>query len=171
MSDAKNTSPAKGDAEWPPSIPWSRPGILVGVDGSETAQAALDYAVEIAPKLELPVHALVVWNYPALTWGDAYSASIPYETLQEHAEQVATQEETRVFPEGAPEWFTSGAWEGVPARELIRASSQAAMLVVGTRGHGGFTGLLLGSVSSQCASHAHCPVLVVRTDKTASRAK
>jgi nucleotide-binding universal stress UspA family protein len=67
-----------------------------------------------------------------------------------------------VFPDGPPDWFTSSAWNGSAARDLVAASKDAAMLVVGTRGHGGLTGLLLGSVSSACATHAHCPVLIVR---------
>lgn len=53
---------------------------------------------------------------------------------------------------------------GGPAHELIEASRGAQMLIVGSRGHGGFTGLLLGSVSSSCAAHAHCPVLIIHGD-------
>ncbi len=144
-------------------MPWSEPGILVGVDGSEASRSALDYAAQIAPKLGLPLHVLVVWDYPTLMWGDAYSYSVgTFEALKADAEQIAADEVARVFPEEPPEWITSSARQGSAARTLIEASRGASMLVVGSRGHGGFAGLLLGSVSSACASHAHCPILVVR---------
>ena len=145
-------------------LPWSSPGILVGTDGSEPSRAALEYAVGIAPKLGLPVHALAVWDRPAPLWGDAY---IFYgegiEDSEEEARALVTTEVHRLCPSGPPEWLTAGVWRGTSARMLVEASSDAAMLVVGNRGRGGFEGLLLGSVSRACARHAHCPVLVVRT--------
>ena len=67
-----------------------------------------------------------------------------------------------VFGDELPAWFTTSAQNGSAARVLIEASRGAQMLVLGTRGHGGFVGLMLGSVSSACATHAHCPVLIVR---------
>jgi nucleotide-binding universal stress UspA family protein len=146
-----------------PSLPWSMPGMLVGVDGSEAASRALSYAVQLAPKLGLPLHILVVWDYPVVMWGDAYSyPQATFESLEAGAELLAADEMSRIFPVEAPEWITAGARQGSPAPTLIEASREASMLVVGSRGHGGFAGLLLGSVSSACASHAHCPVLVVR---------
>ena len=146
-----------------PSLPWSEPGILVGVDGSEAARAALDYAVQMAPKLGLPLHVLVVWDYPVLMWSEAYSYSqTTYESIKADAEQMPADEVARIFPGEPPEWVTAGARQGSAARTLIEASRNASMLVVGSRGHGGFAGLLLGSVSRACASHAHCPVLIVR---------
>jgi nucleotide-binding universal stress UspA family protein len=149
-----------------PPMPWSEPGILVGVDGSESASAALDYAAQIAPKLGLPLHVLVVWDCPALVLDDAYSFSEEiYESFKASAEQTAVDEVARVFPADAPEWITASATQGSAARTLIEASREASMLVVGSRGHGGFAALLLGSVSSACTSHAHCPILVVRKER------
>jgi nucleotide-binding universal stress UspA family protein len=144
------------------ALPWARSGILVGVDGSEPAEAALKYATKLAEKLDLPLHVLVVWRDPALTWGDAYPYPASFAALEESANMVAARSVAEVFPDGPPVWLTMSARQGLPAPELITASREATMLVVGTRGHGGFTGLLLGSVSSACVSHAHCPVLVVR---------
>lgn len=145
----------------PPS--WSTTGILVGVDGSDPSRAALKFAVEIAPKLGLPVHALAAWSSPTPMWGDAYifygESDADYE---DDARQLAEGETRRLFPAGEPEWLTAGVRQGNAARTLIEASRDAAMLVVGNRGRGGFAGLLLGSVSGACAAHAHCPVLVVR---------
>ena len=60
-----------------------------------------------------------------------------------------------------PGWVSTSSLEGNAAQRLIDASEGAEMLVVGSRGHGGVVGLLLGSVSSACAEKAHCPVLVV----------
>lgn len=159
MRGLRKTDP---DAPSALGLPWSRSGILVGVDGSEPAEAALKHAAGLAEKLDLPLHVLVVWMDPALTWGDAFPYPASFEALEDSAKQVAVRSVAEVFPEGPPAWVTTSALQGVPASELIAASAQAAMLVVGTRGHGGFTGLLLGSVSSACVSHAHCPVLVVR---------
>jgi nucleotide-binding universal stress UspA family protein len=146
----------------------TRRSILVGIDGSEPSRAALRYAADIGPKLGLPVEAVVVWDYPTLAWGDAYYYPASTETLRSNAERLIEAEVERAFPAGAPEWFSTTVRQGGAAHELIDASRSAAMLVVGTRGHGGFTGLLLGSVSSSCVSHAHCPVLVVRGDESMS---
>lgn len=68
------------------------------------------------------------------------------------------------FVEETPEWVTAGTQKGRPADVLIERSKHAKMLALGTRGHGGFAGLLLGSVSAACTAHAQCPVLVVHED-------
>ncbi|MDL5350572.1 universal stress protein [Microbacterium sp. zg-YB36] len=146
-----------------PTIPWSQPGILVGVDGSEPSHAALSYAADLARKLGLPLHVLAVWDNPSLLWGDPYTYfGEPEVDFEANAKQLVNAEIARVFPDEVPDWVTAAAWPGSAARTLIDASADAEMLVVGSRGHGGFAGLLLGSVSSACASHAHCPVVVVR---------
>jgi len=144
-------------------LPWDRPGILVGLDGSESGEAALQYAAWMAPRLGLPLHALVVWEDPPLVWGDAYGYfGPPEEGTESLANELAAHASDGLFPDGVPSWFTTGAVRGTAARMLIEASHSAALLVVGSRGHGGFAGLLLGSVSSACVAHAHCPVMVVR---------
>jgi len=145
------------------TIPWSQPGILVGVDGSDSSHAALSYAADLARTLGLPLHAVTVWDNPSLMWRDPYTYfGEPQVDFEANAKQLVDAELARVFADEVPDWVTAAAQPGSAARALIDASSEAAMLVVGSRGHGGFAGLLLGSVSSACASHAHCPVLVVR---------
>ncbi len=154
----------------PVRLPWTKPGILVGIDGSEPSEAALEYAAWLAPRLQVPLHALVVWEDPPLMWGDTYGYyGPPSEESAAYAAQIAEDEKAWLFPGGAPEWFTTSAVRGPAAQTLVEASSVAMMLVVGSRGHGGFTGLLLGSVSSACAAHAHCPVVIVREPSTVVR--
>lgn len=162
MSEANSSNPPRT----PPSPFSSEPGILVGIDGSDSSITALRYAVDIAPKLGLPVHVLVVWDYPTLEWSDGLGWYYPgtYASLEADAEGIAVDAAREIFASDPPEWFTSSARNGRASRVLVDASQQAAMLVVGSRGHGALTGALLGSVSSACVAHAHCPVLVVRTE-------
>ncbi|MFE7846313.1 universal stress protein [Microbacterium sp. NPDC057407] len=143
-----------------PPLPWDRPGILVGVDGSRASLAALRRAVDMGPKLGLPAHAVMMWDYPTFvsgTYGDPWGGFDP----QQHAAEVLGDAAKEMFPDGPPDWFTWSPRRGRPARELVKLSAEAALIVVGGRGHGGFAGLLLGSVSDACAAHAQCPVLVM----------
>jgi nucleotide-binding universal stress UspA family protein len=157
------TAPAEPPRPAPDPLPWKMPGILVGIDGSGASRAALRYAATIAPKLDVPLHALLIWDYPAVDLGAQGSYYPDNEGgLTEDARSLAAGELSRVFSDEVPAWATAGERRGRAASELINASREAALLVVGARGHGGFVGLLLGSVSDACVSHAHCPVLVVR---------
>lgn len=142
------------------TLPWDRPGILVGVDGSSDSLDALRLAVEIAPKLDLPVHALVAWDLATTLYDDFFTADA-LSHPQEDAKRVVAATRRAVFPDGEPGWFTIGTERGRPAFVLLSHSAGAAMLALGRRGHGGFFGLLLGSVSAACVPHALCPVLVV----------
>lgn len=141
-------------------LPWPKPGILVGLDGSAPSAVALRKAAEMAPKLGLPLHAVIVWDYPALVSGEYYYPDEYLEPGQGAAEVIASAAE-QVFGDAQPEWFTWSLRRGRAARELVELSKRAELLVVGGRGHGGFAGLILGSVSDACAAHAHCPVLIV----------
>ena len=85
------------------------------------------------------------------------------------AERVCRSAVETAFGDDLPGGLTVMPREGRPAAVLIEASSDARMLVVGSRGHGGFTGLLLGSVSAACAEHALCPVFIVRGDTALPR--
>lgn len=129
--------------------------IVVGVDGSTEAEAALRYGAGLATAMNKRLDAVTVWSYPI-----AYSPLPPAYNPDEDARSIARQTAESVF---GPEWpagFDAFEREGNPARVLIKESEDADMVIVGSRGHGGFAGLLLGSVSAQVAEHAHCPVLV-----------
>lgn len=134
--------------------------IIVGVDGSPSSIAALRYAARLARVLDAPLEAITTWVYPPY---------VDYALLgdwspQEHARAALDEAVTAAFGGTPPERFTATTLPGSPADALIGASKDAQMLVLGSRGHGGFAGLLLGSVSNACAAHARCPVLILRAD-------
>lgn len=141
------------------------PRVVVGVDGSPGARAALLFALHDAARRGLPVEAVGAYRVPD-HWMDFYGVN-PYGPDADHA---AALERVRTFvagvvPEGPqpPPPVTVRAELGSAADALIKASHQAELLVVGSRGHGGFTSMLLGSVSMQCVLHAVCPVTVVHS--------
>ena len=77
------------------------------------------------------------------------------------AELILSQASTAEFGEQVPHWFTSHTVEGRAEQILIEQSADAEMLILGSRGHAGLAGVLLGSVSAACAEHPHCPVLIM----------
>lgn len=103
--------------------------------------------------------------YSGFGWIMAGWTTMPtgWDPAQE-AEKALTATIDEVFGEQRPAGLTLTVREGNPAQVLLEASAGARMLIVGSRGHGGFTGLLLGSVSAACAEHASCPVLVLHGD-------
>ena len=139
------------------TTPENRPRVVVGVDGSESSQAALCWAVHIAPAIDADVEAVIAWDYPpAYGWPIAIDANLEVE-----ATKVLETTLDETFGHQRPTRLSSVARRGHARDVLLDASRDADMLVVGSRGHGGFAGLLLGSVSAACAEHAQCPVLVV----------
>lgn len=138
--------------------------VVVGVDGSEGSRRALEWALEEARLRDLEVSAigvvqlhLVALSVPGYPYADErYIEDLLRETRTMVAQQV---DEVRPAP-GVT--VTTRAVLGAPAEVLVDASEKAELLVVGSRGRGGFSGLLLGSVSQQCTSHASCPVVVMR---------
>ncbi|MFJ5956420.1 universal stress protein [Paenarthrobacter sp. NPDC092416] len=132
--------------------------IVVGVDGSEPSIAALREAQRLAVPLAREVHAIAFWDFPPVYEGYVAMGITGFE---ESAGEVLKQSVEKAFGAALPDNVVSRLERGHPRQGLINASRGAEMLVVGRRGHGGFGGLLLGSVSSACVAHAHCPVLVV----------
>lgn len=134
--------------------------IVVGVDGSTASAGALTRAMVLADALDCSVEAITCWNYPA-QYGTFYTEGY---SPEDDAQVILETAATAAFDGNPPEHFSSRTRQGSPAQVLIEASKGADMLIVGTRGHGGVVGLLMGSVSSSCAEHAHCPVLVLHSD-------
>ncbi|PZE27350.1 MULTISPECIES: universal stress protein [unclassified Curtobacterium] len=131
--------------------------IVVGVDGSPQSREAFRYAADLARSLHTKLVAVGTWQTPQAGYG---AAVLTDWSPEEDVRAVLHDACADVFPDGQPSWFRTKVVNGPPARSLIEASEDAVMLVVGSRGHGGFAGLLLGSVSSACAEYATCPVLV-----------
>ena len=138
--------------------------IVIGVDGSKQSIQALRWAARLAAGTGARLDAVLAWEYPMISgWGSA-AVPLTYD-LKADMEKVLTDAVDTAYGADRPPNLTLTVLEGHPARLLIERSADALMLVVGSRGHGGFTGLLLGSISANVAEHAHCPVLVVHGDR------
>jgi nucleotide-binding universal stress UspA family protein len=145
--------------------------IIVGVDGSSTAARALAWAVEEGRLRREAVCAVYVWDVPQAAAADGPMRATPVgESALDGLEQLRSAAERRLA-DAVAELPDAGAVEqrAVPGRAaevLIEQSRGAALLVVGSRGHGAIAGALLGSVSQACAHHAACPVVVVRAPES-----
>ena len=136
--------------------------IVVGVDGSEHSAHALRWAAHLAGVFGARLEAVAAWEYPpALGWSVVPDDWDP----AKDTETVLRQTVAEVFGDQPPASLELQVHEGGATKVLIDASTGAAMLVVGSRGRGGFTGLLLGSVSANVAEHASCPVLIIHGDQ------
>ncbi len=138
------------------------PRIVVGVDGSIQSQQALRWAAQFAAMSGAQLEAVIAWNYPS-TYGWVPPTEWDPGT---DAEKLLTATVDEVFGTSRPADMRLLGKEGYPAKVLLDAGNGALMIVVGSRGHGGFAGLLLGSVSTAVAEHATCPVLVIHGDQT-----
>jgi nucleotide-binding universal stress UspA family protein len=140
--------------------------IVVGVDGSPGSRAALRWAHKEAQLRRTALEAVTVWQFPVMTSLPAFGAMPPPEDLsQEAGESLLAILDEEEVSSTAEVPVTTVVTEGAAAPALLDASEGADLLVVGSRGHGGFSGLLLGSVSQQCATHGRCPVVVVHADQ------
>jgi len=131
--------------------------IVVGIDGSDASTEALRQGIRIAKALGASVQAVTTWR----SGSDTFDGEDAIDWAQEDARQILEDASISVFGADTPDWFTSSALKGYPEQALLEASKGAEMLIVGSRGHGGLAGVLLGSVSAACAERASCPVLVV----------
>jgi nucleotide-binding universal stress UspA family protein len=143
-------------------------GVLVAHDGSAEAEAAVRTAVRFAASLGKPVTAVRAWNISTAPRPSSAAPGYmpPFEDF-EAATLAALEEDLAPIRSEHPEvTITAAVVHGNPAEKLIAASGSADLIVLGSRGHGGFAGLLLGSVSEQVVRHSTCPVLV---DKATSK--
>ena len=137
----------------------SPPRIVVGLDGSAASIAALNWAVRQAELTGTPLETVTAWQWPSkYQW---IRTPADYDPAGDTRQKVdAIVDEVRsAHPSVAIE---STVVEGHPATVLVTESRGATLLVVGSRGHGEFPGMVLGSVSQHCVAAAHCPVLVLR---------
>jgi nucleotide-binding universal stress UspA family protein len=139
------------------------PGIIVGADGSGHSQRALEWAMREAAIRHAPLTVLTVTE--AIASYSGKPVIYPDDAERTEAARQAVQAETDRVLAGLqgpqPESVTVTAVHGFPAEELISAGRDADMMVLGSRGAGGFTRLIMGSVASQVTHHAPCPVLIV----------
>jgi nucleotide-binding universal stress UspA family protein len=132
--------------------------IVVGVDGSEGSKNALRWAAGIADAVGAHIVAVSVWDEPS-TYG--WSSLPPLSPPHPHIEKVLNQVIEDVFGSNRPANLETRVCQGSVAGTLVALGETAELLVVGSRGLGGMTGLLLGSVSARVAEYASCPVVVV----------
>lgn len=137
----------------------SQQRIVVGVDGSEHSKAALRWAVGQARLTGASVDAVTAWRYPT-TYGLA--AIVPDIDMEGEARHMLSENLAKVVGDAPGVTIQQLVGEGPPTAVLLRAAQDADLLVVGSRGQGGFASAVLGSVSLGCVLHAPCPVLVFR---------
>jgi nucleotide-binding universal stress UspA family protein len=136
--------------------------IVVGVDGSPSSEQALRWGASLAAMMGARLEAVTAWDFPA---GYGFASMPPDWDPAEDMRKVLDETVRAVFGDRPPAALQPQVCEGGAAKVLLEASQGAMMLVVGSRGHGGFAGLLLGSVSANVAEHALCPVLVIHGDQ------
>ena len=134
--------------------------VVVGIDGSSGSKAALQWAATYAAATCAPLHAVIAWHVPL---GVGWALPLSEQGLPaRHARILLESTLDEVLGSERPPGFRASVVEGHPVAALLTSASQARVLVVGSRGHGGFGAMMLGSVSSSCTQHAACPVVVVR---------
>lgn len=145
-------------------------GVLVGVDGSDQSVSAARWAQREAGLRNLPLTLVTAYSIPAF-WGYAAEGVAPVmddDRLRSGVEALLDEVAGRLDADGVRP--TLRVEVGDAAGVLVDLSAQAALLVSGSRGRGGFLGRLLGSVSSALPGHAHCPVAIIPAGVDASRA-
>lgn len=148
------------------------PRIVVGVDGSPSSLAALRWAVRQAELTGGTVDAIVAWRMPASVAGYGFApvAMSDRSDMEQIAQRALDEAISKVAGPGGGPPIRRVVVQGFPAPVLLRASVGADLLVLGSRGHGGFSGALLGSVGQHCVRHAHCPVVIIRDGLAAKAA-
>ncbi|MCU1396431.1 MAG: universal stress protein [Ilumatobacteraceae bacterium] len=137
--------------------------IVVGVDSTKPSEAALAWAVAEAKLRQSTLDIVVTWDYPVMATTEPLMVPQPdRDTLVHSAEVTAEHMLANAKLDEAGIAYTIHTPEGRPGEELVALASDADLLVVGTHGNGAFKELIMGSVSSYCAHHSTCPVVLVR---------
>ena len=152
------------DLRWPRGKDRAVHGIVVGVDGSPNSERALDWAMRQAAAVHAPLTVIAVHEVPKSYWGNnpviGQSDQPALDNLRRGAEEMTQRAASRL--DGAkPASVTVRAVSGFVVKELVDASQDADLVVVGTRGASGFARVLVGSVSSEVVQHSACPVVIV----------
>jgi nucleotide-binding universal stress UspA family protein len=143
-----------------------KPFIVVGVDGSKPSQEALRWALREAERIGAELRIVLACYVPPTS----YLPGVPLPSIlevEQTGREALEQMVADVVDGESPVTIRKEIVAGPPVPALLHASQDAELLVVGSRGHGAFTGLLLGSVSSHCVAHAVTSVVVVRSRETA----
>ncbi|MGO9217038.1 MAG: universal stress protein [Streptosporangiaceae bacterium] len=140
------------------------PGVVVGVDGSPNSERALDWAMKQAAAVHAPLTVLAVHEVPKSYWGGVpvigSADQALLEKLQRAADEMTQRAASRLGGDG-PASVNVRALSGFVVKELVDASQDADLVVVGTRSAGHFARSLVGSVSSEVVQHSACPVVIV----------
>jgi nucleotide-binding universal stress UspA family protein len=134
--------------------------IVIGVDGSEKGNAALRWAVDEAVVHQGEITAVFAWQMPFIGIPGAFDRV----ELEELSKKFLQETIAMAIPD-EPVPITKLVAEGDVSESLLVASKGADLLVLGSRGRGGFAGLKLGSVSQECVTHAECPVVIIKQPK------
>jgi nucleotide-binding universal stress UspA family protein len=140
------------------------PGIVVGIDGSPNSERALDWAMRQAAAVRTPLTVITVHEVPKSYWGGIPVIGPADESLLGELRQAAeemTQKVAGRLGDAGPASITVHAVNGFVVKELVDASQDADLVVVGTRDASSFTRLVMGSVSSEVVQHSACPVVIV----------
>ena len=140
------------------------PGIVVGIDGSEHSRQVLEFAVKEAGLRKTSLTVLTVWQVAGNHWTgnpELYPADQAEAEKMRQAAEEATRKAVDAVGAQGPTSVTVRAVSGIAPQELISASNDADLVIVGARGGGGFARLMMGSTSNQVVSHSAAPVVVI----------
>jgi nucleotide-binding universal stress UspA family protein len=141
-------------AQPPPSV------IVVGVDGSDASKDALLWAARQAELTGSALVAVMSWEFPSMAYGAVMPLPDDFD-IAGASQKIVDEAIDDTLGEHPAVQVSTVVAEGPPALELLKTAKNADLLVVGSRGHGAFAGMLLGSVSEHCVTHSPCPVVVV----------
>jgi nucleotide-binding universal stress UspA family protein len=143
------------------SVPRSAPLVVVGVDGSSCSNEALSFAIDEARMRKAGLRIVTAWNVPALAYSSGYSPGVDPGVFEADAKTTSAAALERARGLAADLEIDAITPNAPAAGGLLDAAEGAELLVVGSRGHGGFANLLLGSVGQHLAQHAPCPITII----------